>query len=73
MTRTHWALVETVARLLESREREAVLGDLREIGEGAWCGSLDVLGLVIRRQFLHWKSWRPCWQPLDWLFHSASF
>jgi hypothetical protein len=55
----HWPLVEVAARLLERGEREAVLGDLLETGEGAWRGLLDVLGLVIRRQLLHWKKWQP--------------
>jgi hypothetical protein len=34
MTSTHWPLVEVAARLLERSEREAVLGDLLETGEG---------------------------------------
>ena len=59
MTSRRWALVEVAARLLERTERDAVLGDLLEAGEGAWRGSLDVLGLVILRQLLHWKSWQP--------------
>ena len=59
MTGTPWPLLEIVARLLERDEREAVLGDLVETGEGGWRGLLDVLGLVVRRQILHWKSWRP--------------
>ncbi len=59
MTSMHWPLVEVAARLLERGEREAVLGDLLETGEGVWRGLLDVLGLVIRRQLLHWKNWQP--------------
>jgi hypothetical protein len=59
MTSTRWPLVEVAARLLERGEREAVLGDLLETGEGTWRGLLDVLGLVIRRQLSHWKTWRP--------------
>ena len=59
MTRTHWPLVEVAARLLERGEREAVLGDLLETGEGAWRSLLDVLGLVVRRQLLLWKRWQP--------------
>jgi len=59
MTSTHWPLVEVAARLLERDEREAVLGDLLETGEGAWRGLLDVLGLVVRRQLSHWKNWQP--------------
>jgi len=59
MTSTHWPLVEVAARLLERDEREAVLGDLLETGEGAWQGLLDVLGLVVRRQLSNWKNWQP--------------
>ena len=59
MASTHWPLVEVAARLLERDEREAVLGDLLETGEGGWRRLLDVLGLVVRRQILHWRSWRP--------------
>ena len=59
MTSTHWPLVKAAATLLGRSEREAVLGDLLETGEGAWRGLLDVLGLVIRRQFSHWKNWQP--------------
>lgn len=59
MTNVHWPLVEVAARLLEPREREAVLGDLLETGEDAWQGLLDVLGLVVRRQLSQWKDWQP--------------
>jgi hypothetical protein len=54
-----WSLAEIATHLLERDEREAVLGDLSEADESAWHGLLDVLGLVIRRQLLLWKSWRP--------------
>ena len=59
MKSTHWPWVEVAARLLEPVEREAVLGDLLETDEGGWQGLLEVFGLVIRRQLLHWKSWQP--------------
>ena len=59
MTSIHWRLVEVLARLLKPGEREAVLGDLLETGQGGWRGLLDVLGLVIRRQLSHWKNWQP--------------
>lgn len=59
MTGTYWPLVEVAAQLLERDEREAVLGDLLEAGEGAWQGLLDVFGLVVRRQLLLWKNWQP--------------
>lgn len=45
--------------MLGRDEREAVLGDLIEAGEGAWGAMLAVLGLVLRRQAAAWKSWRP--------------
>jgi hypothetical protein len=54
-----WSLAEIATHLLQCDEREAVLGDLSETDESAWRGLLDVLGLVIRRQLLLWKSWRP--------------
>jgi hypothetical protein len=59
MTGVGWRLIDAVALLLERDEREAVLGDLVEAGESAWHGLLDVLGLVIRRQAVLWRSWRP--------------
>src|SRR6266851_1778965 len=59
MTGIGWSLVEVAGQLLEREERESVLGDLVEAGESAWQGLLDVLGLVVRRQTIHWKSWRP--------------
>jgi hypothetical protein len=59
MTGVGWSVVEVTAQLLERHEREAVLGDLVEAGESASQGLLDVLGLVIRRQAILWKSWRP--------------
>ncbi|MGB2634591.1 MAG: hypothetical protein WAM58_11710, partial [Candidatus Acidiferrum sp.] len=54
-----WSLVEVASRLLEREEREAVLGDLAEAQENAWNGLFGVMGLVVRRQALLWKSWRP--------------
>jgi hypothetical protein len=63
--------VEVAARLLEPVEREVVLGDLLEAGEGSWPSLLDVLGLVIRRQLLHWKKWQP-WLVLFGLALPAS-
>jgi hypothetical protein len=59
MTRTDWALVNYVSRMLSPSEREAVLGDLAEAGDSGWQGLLGVLGLVFRREALLWKSWRP--------------
>jgi hypothetical protein len=59
MTSLGWSCVQAAAQLLELNEREAVLGDLMETGENAWRGLLEVSGLVIRRQLLLWKNWRP--------------
>jgi hypothetical protein len=52
-------LMRMVSRLLEPAEREAVLGDLLEAGEGGWRALSGVLGLLIRRQAEPWKNWRP--------------
>lgn len=54
-----WRLMGVVSLLLEPCEREAVLGDLVEAGEGGWQGFLAVLGLFIRRQTDLWRNWRP--------------
>ena len=59
MTRAYWRFVELAGRMLDLCDRDAVLGDLLETGEGGWRSSLDVVGLVIRRQRMHWRSWRP--------------
>ena len=59
MTATLSPLVEMAARLLGPEEREAVLGDLAEAREGAWRSLCSVAGLVVRRQAMLWKSWRP--------------
>src|SRR5260370_36930206 len=59
MTSTGWSFVEAAARLLARDEREAVLGDLVEAHESAWQGLFGVLGLVLRREAVVWKSWRP--------------
>ncbi len=59
MTGANWSLIEIAARLLEREEREAVLGDLVESRESAWDGLFGVLGLVLRRQAMLWRSWRP--------------
>ena len=40
MTTISWSFVEVAARLLEGEEREVVLGDLREAGEGGLQGLL---------------------------------
>jgi hypothetical protein len=59
MTSVGLSLLGIAAQLLQGDEREAVLGDLVEASESAWQGLLDVLSLVLRRQAILWKSWRP--------------
>jgi hypothetical protein len=54
-----WFWVEAASRLLARDEREAVVGDLLEADESAGQALLLVLGLVVRREALHWKSWKP--------------
>ena len=66
------SLVEAAALLLAPAEREAVLGDLAEAGESVWRGLLGVFGLVIRREAILWKSWRP-WLAAFGLSMPASF
>jgi hypothetical protein len=59
MTRGGWGIVETASRLLESGEREAVVGDVVEANESTWQALANVLGLVVRRQAMLWKEWHP--------------
>src|ERR1700751_3107739 len=73
-----WPLVESAARLLYRDERDAVLGDSLEAGDSPWPALSGVLGFVLRRQLLHWKSWRP-WLaafgfavPCTWLLMTVS-
>ena len=54
-----WPLVELAARPLGRDEREAVLGDSLEAGDSIWKTLFGVFGLVLRRQLLRWRSWRP--------------
>src|SRR5207248_7607880 len=59
MTRLCWWLVETVSRVLEPDERNAVRGDFAESGETGERALCDVLGLIVRRQAALWREWRP--------------
>lgn len=59
MTRVCWRLVDTLSRMLDPGEREAVRGDLAESGETGSQALRDVLGLVVRRQAILWTHWRP--------------
>ncbi len=57
--RAAWILPERVSRLLRPAEREAVLGDLMEAGEGPWRTLAEIADLVLRRQAGLWRNWRP--------------
>lgn len=52
-------LADTLSRMLEPDEREAVRGDLDESGETGAQAIGDLLGLIARRQVALWKDWRP--------------
>lgn len=59
MSRVLWWLVNSLAQMLESSEREAVRGDLVESGETGSQALRHVVGLVLRRQVSLWVDWRP--------------
>ena len=78
MTSPLWSLVEFAARPLDRDERDAVLGDSLEAGERPSQALFSILGLVLRRQILLWKGWRP-WlaafgfaAPCTWLLMTVS-
>jgi len=53
------AVLDMAARLLERDEREALLGDLAEMHASSWRATLEILGLLLRRQAALWSHWRP--------------
>jgi hypothetical protein len=48
-----------LSRSLDPMEREAVVGDLAELGMTDRQAMTSVLGLVLRRQLRVWKKWEP--------------
>jgi hypothetical protein len=54
-----WSFVDVLSQILEQDECEAVRGDLIEAGETSWQAVVGVLGLILRRQTVLWKNWRP--------------
>jgi len=54
-----WWLLSVLARALEPAERDVVLGDLAESGEGVGAATRNLLGLIVRRQVGLWLFWRP--------------
>ena len=59
MTRFGWWLLSVLAHALEPAERDVVLGDFAESGEGVGAATRHLLGLIVRRQTGLWWSWRP--------------
>lgn len=55
MNRICWWVVHRLSLLLESNERDAVLGDFAESGESAGKALADLLGLLLRRQVALWR------------------
>jgi hypothetical protein len=52
-------LIHLLARCLEPVERDVVLGDIAESGEGVTAALRDLLGLMLRRQAGLWRDWHP--------------
>jgi hypothetical protein len=59
MTGAAWNWIESASALLAAPEREAILGDLAESGEGFLSALRSVLGLAARRHIQLWANWRP--------------
>lgn len=59
MMRFGWSLLSVLARTLEPAERQVLLGDVTESGEGIGAAMRDLLGLIVRRQAGLWTFWRP--------------
>jgi hypothetical protein len=53
------AMVDFAAGMLAPTEREAVLGDLAESGEGTLRSVIEIVGLALRRHAALWTGWRP--------------
>lgn len=47
-------LIDRVSRCLEPNERDAVLGDFTESGEGGGRALRDLVGLIVRRRAFRW-------------------
>jgi hypothetical protein len=53
------SLLNGLLGALEKDEREVVSGDLLEAHESPSASVFQVLGLILRRQIIHWADWRP--------------
>lgn len=58
-------LLDGLLGTLDKDEREAISGDLLEAHESPSSSVFQLLGLIIRRQFVYWAGWRP------WLVSAA--
>ena len=59
MTGSAWNWIEAASAVLAEPEREAILGDLAESGDGFLSALISVLGLAVRRHLELWANWRP--------------
>lgn len=55
-----WRIAVSASRMLNSADRDAVLGDLSEADERGAAALRNVLGLAARRQAERWNDWAPC-------------
>ncbi len=51
--------LDWVSRFLEEDDREAVLGDMAEVGAGLATSTLSIVDVVLRRELAGWRSWTP--------------
>jgi hypothetical protein len=54
-----WNWIETASTVLAEPEREAILGDLAESGDGFLSALRSVFDLAFRRHLELWANWRP--------------
>jgi hypothetical protein len=59
VTSLGWWLLNQLAHALEPAERDVVLGDFAESGDGLGAATRELMGLILRRQAALWTSWRP--------------
>ncbi len=59
MPRFSALILNKLSKLLESDERDAVLGDFAELNIIPVRSVYELCGLILRRQILLWKNWQP--------------
>src|SRR5436190_17433314 len=52
-------LLDALSHALEPGQRDAVLGDLTEVGAGDWATLKGLVSLIAREQGRLWLDWRP--------------